>query len=40
MLGHPRDPSTCTDVRESAKHAVIKFSDTVIADTTNPRRVL
>lgn len=40
MLGHPRDPFTRIDVRESTKHAVIKFNDMIIADTTNPRKLL
>lgn len=35
MLGHPRDPLPRIDVRESAKHVVIQFNSTVIADTVN-----
>ena len=40
MLGHPRDPFTRIDVRKSSKHVVVKFNDTVIADSSNPRILL
>ena len=40
LLGHPRDPFTRIDVRQSSAHIFVQFNNTVIADTKRPRMLM
>lgn len=37
LVGHPRDPFSRVEVRQSSRHVVVEVDGAVVADTTRPR---